>query len=519
MGKYFVPSKGAKSWREFLADPEKQWKKGYSAYELANCWENAKNFPSCIEKVFKQSELPLFKDIELLYGFPEYKVPLPGGSSSSQNDLYVLAKANNELLPIMVEGKVSEPFGETVGSWLGHNPSDGKRTRIEFLLKLLGLDKDVVLDIRYQLLHRTVSALLEAKKVNAKNALMLVHSFSETGKWFEDYAEFVNLFDLSRSKDVIVGPIQLDGVDLYFGWVTCEKSPISDENYYIMNITDRSSERIELWSTKRLQFEPKYWMKDMREELKNNLKNIIPVKNGVLHCEFCTQEGGFFDVENVLLYNVGSGAFSSISNHQVIIERSFAKEPFLNSSSQFKHYHRYSYTIEENIEPYWKKNTTIFQWTNLQIPSLKDKPHEYWYYMKRLQTKEKFTSLDVDTYYGIQINIGVPLGKKVNLTGICKPLLDGIISAFHNYKGSDLEEVASRVSTLLNKDQNEISNLLMDEQFSILRAREVVRRFQNGVQWNPADDYCYQIQLKTHYATVTNWTIGGEIYTLKRSAI
>ncbi|WP_373316225.1 DUF6946 family protein [Paenibacillus cookii] len=25
-------------WRSFLADPEKQWKKGYSAYELAHSW-------------------------------------------------------------------------------------------------------------------------------------------------------------------------------------------------------------------------------------------------------------------------------------------------------------------------------------------------------------------------------------------------------------------------------------------------------------------------------------------------
>ena len=33
---------------------------------------------------------------------------------ASQNDLYVLAKSNNELLTIMVEGKVSEPFGSTV---------------------------------------------------------------------------------------------------------------------------------------------------------------------------------------------------------------------------------------------------------------------------------------------------------------------------------------------------------------------------------------------------------------------
>lgn len=203
-----------------LADHKKQWKKGYSAFELAYCWENARNLPNGVHKVFKKSGLTLFNDVQVLYGFPEYKVPLPGGNASSQNDLYVLAKANNELLTIMVEGKVSEPFGETVEYWLGANPSEGKRKRLEYLLNLLGLDEGSVKNIRYQLLHRAASALLEARKVNANNSLILVHSFSKTVKWFEDYAEFVKLFRLSPIQDGIVGPIQFNSVNLYFGWVT-----------------------------------------------------------------------------------------------------------------------------------------------------------------------------------------------------------------------------------------------------------------------------------------------------------
>lgn len=221
MGKFFVPSQGALSWRDFLADPAKQWKQGYSAYELANCWENAVNIPTSVENVFKKSDLSLFENnVEVLYGFPEYKVALPGGSASSQNDLYVLTKVDNELLTIMVEGKVSEPFGETVTQWLGDSPSNGKRKRVDYLLSLLGIHENEVKVIRYQLLHRAASAIIEAKKVNAKHSLMLVHSFSEEAKWFEDYADFVKLYNLNPAKNAIVGPIKIDDVNLYFGWVT-----------------------------------------------------------------------------------------------------------------------------------------------------------------------------------------------------------------------------------------------------------------------------------------------------------
>jgi hypothetical protein len=231
MGKYFVPTKGMDSWKEFLADPEKQWKPSYSAYELAKSWEGADNLPTIVEKVFRGSNIPLFEDVKVLYGFPEYKVSLPGGGSPSQNDLYLLANTGGVLLPIMVEGKVSEPFGEEVKVWKGENPSKGKINRLHSILELLGLNEEEVLNKRYQLFHRTASAVIEAKNIHAQHALMLVHSFSQQAMWFEDYKEFVNLFGVKAKKNAVVGPVNVNGVQLYFGWVT-EPIPTKSKEYY-----------------------------------------------------------------------------------------------------------------------------------------------------------------------------------------------------------------------------------------------------------------------------------------------
>ena len=49
-----------------------------------------------------------------------------------------------------------------------------------FLYELLQLDEDGVLDLRYELLHRTAAAVLEAQRFTTRYALMLVHSFSST---------------------------------------------------------------------------------------------------------------------------------------------------------------------------------------------------------------------------------------------------------------------------------------------------------------------------------------------------
>lgn len=220
MGDFYIHTKGVGSWKESLADPDRQWKPTYSAYELAHCWEKAENLPTCVEKVFKESTFSIFQNVKILYGFPEYRVTLPGHSTKSQTDLYLLTISEGELLPIMVEGKASETFGEKVTTWFGENPSVGKRIRLDYLLKLLNLREQDVLNKRYQLLHRTASVIIEAQKLNAKNALVLVHSFNEMGKWFDDYACFVELFGLSHQKDAVVGPVVVNGVNLYFGWVT-----------------------------------------------------------------------------------------------------------------------------------------------------------------------------------------------------------------------------------------------------------------------------------------------------------
>jgi hypothetical protein len=146
----------------------------------------------------------LFQGIELLLAFPEYKVLLPGGLRPSQNDIFILVKANNQLVSIMVEGKVSEPFGETITEWREDN-SEGKNIRLKFLLEKLRLEENKQIDtIRYQLLYRTASAIIEAERFKAENALLLVHSFSRSNEWFDDYSQFLALFGLNTEPDSLV---------------------------------------------------------------------------------------------------------------------------------------------------------------------------------------------------------------------------------------------------------------------------------------------------------------------------
>ena len=223
MNKIFIPSTGPKDWKSLLAEPDKQWKTGYSAKALAYCWEEANGFPECVRRVFVKSGIELFQNIELLLAFPEYKVPLRGGRRPSQNDIFVLARGNDQLVSIMVEGKVSEPFGETIAKWKLKN-SKGKQQRLKYLCDELQLQQEQIDYVRYQLLHRTASAMIEAERFKAENALMLVHSFSQSDDWFEDYQQFAALFGLGgTTPDSLTYAKNIRGIELYLSWVRGDK--------------------------------------------------------------------------------------------------------------------------------------------------------------------------------------------------------------------------------------------------------------------------------------------------------
>jgi len=228
--KLYMPMKVPTDFQQFLADKEGHWKTRHSAVAIAYSWSEAEGFPKIIERIFKESPIKLFRSLEMLFGFPEHKVAVGGKGGTSHSDLFVLAgglaRGKGQLVSIAVEGKAKEDFGRTVRQWLDQNKTVANRKkRLAFLLKTLGLESASVDNIRYQLLHRTASALIEAERFTAPNALMLVHSFSESDVHFDDYKNFVRLFGLNEnvSANSIVGPVDRNGIALYFAWVRGDK--------------------------------------------------------------------------------------------------------------------------------------------------------------------------------------------------------------------------------------------------------------------------------------------------------
>ena len=202
MNPVYIPAASFEDWRAFTAQPEKHWVPGRSAMEIAKSWHNADGFPMPVSKVFQAAGEPC-RSMKPLLVIPEHKVPLPGGTRPSQNDVWVLADCARGLASITVEGKVDESFDRTIDDW-SKDGSLGKRERLEFLTRTIGLSTEPPGGIRYQLLHRAASALIEAGRFFATNAVMLVHSFSNEDIGFQDYQAFTELFGVSPRPNQLV---------------------------------------------------------------------------------------------------------------------------------------------------------------------------------------------------------------------------------------------------------------------------------------------------------------------------
>ncbi len=216
-----IPTESIADWKSFLAEPEKQWRPGYSAMMTAQSWENAAGLPPEIASAFARSEGNYFNNLDLLIAIPEYKTDLKGGRRPSQSDVFALLRSDKGLVAVTVEAKAREGFGPTMAQWRNGVSDKGYTERLRHIMENTGLEKSVPDHTRYQLLHRTASAVIEAMRFQCHAAAMIVQSFveSDAENHFGDYATFISLYGAAPAKDQLIFLADIDGILLFSAWV------------------------------------------------------------------------------------------------------------------------------------------------------------------------------------------------------------------------------------------------------------------------------------------------------------
>lgn len=212
----------------------RHWRPGRSAYELAHKWQPATIPPPEVARLLRSCP-PVLEDLSFELCLVEKPVVLDSLKGPSMTDLMAHARnQSGERVVLAVEGKTDEKFGLRVYSWVcgdkelkqpGGHPRRSREKRLLFLASQLCLLINSESPLRYQLVHRTVSAILEAVQLGAAAAVVLVHSFAvgdgDTDNW-EDFSEFLRALGLTSTKGRLIGPVSLGSpvsVPVFFGWV------------------------------------------------------------------------------------------------------------------------------------------------------------------------------------------------------------------------------------------------------------------------------------------------------------
>ncbi len=274
---------------------------------------------------------------------------------------------------------------------------------------------------------------------------------------------------------------------------------------------------VEVWSTQRLQFEPKEWQKDLRADIRRELQHIRIPQGHVLHALYGTPLSEFCDVENILFYNVGASAFTHLAQHGLRFERSFVSPGPPSSLKGQSHYHRYAIAGSQTGFLHWNVGRTLAQWSTLQIPRLSSgtKCALLWYAFRSQPIEILHMPGETPKQYGVRVDVMVPATETINIAGFMKPLLDGLIASFHAHNGQDLVLVSQRISQDIGQRPQMLADILCRRDRALLGTRRLVWPYRSNVQWNPGDDLCLAAELRVKRQQGSQWTISGSVFEIE----
>ena len=289
-----------------------------------------------------------------------------------------------------------------------------------------------------------------------------------------------------------------------------------DPTYLIRAATDPHGP-VEIWSEARLPFEPRGEVATMRDDLRVAVARLRASSDEILHGAYMSDATRAVDAENVLFYNVGAGSFRASSHAGVRFERLFAPCPRPPGAIGFRplHYARYSVVPRQERFTAWTAASVVARWRQARIPPMNElvRPSAVWLGMKRAAVEAVGSPPDVNAPFGLRVVVTRGAGGTNNPMAMLKPLLDGIVAAFHCHDGQDLDVLSHRLGLQLRIPAHEAARLLRDESGAVLGRRRLLWSWGDSVQWNPADDACAaaEVVLADAGDPRIEWSHSGEL--------
>jgi hypothetical protein len=246
-------------------------------------------------------------------------------------------------------------------------------------------------------------------------------------------------------------------------------------------------------------------MLDYRRALRSHLRSLAP-SPGSLVARYESLDQSSFDVENVLLYNLGMSAFPHLRADGISLERRIVAPPASpeRGATTSVHYVRYTQG-EPPTAPDWP---VVASWDAGDLPT-PPSVERLWQALSTRVHRATDATVVASAFVAVDLAVGCPNSEPGQLLSLVKPLVDAAIATLHAYEGDQLSDVSARLATRLAVPVQDVAERLADSTHAVMGPRRLLWPFRDFVQWNPADDLLSHISIRCHNAP--SWTLAGSL--------
>ncbi|MDF2471424.1 MAG: hypothetical protein K0Q61_3796 [Rhodococcus erythropolis] len=275
---------------------------------------------------------------------------------------------------------------------------------------------------------------------------------------------------------------------------------------------------VEVWADDYIRFDrlPE-WQVRLRNEIRNRSDRLTPSGDQVLEASFFGPKLPNADVENLVLYNIGS--FRTAGRNGIRFEHGSAVPP-APDGTDYPFCYRYSLAPRSSSFAHWQRGRTLasFEWADLGAFSGEKKLAQVWFALSRAEAEVATVARLPDTTFAVRVQVRPPQGVRPVWGGLVKGIFDGVITAFQSHSDTtSLADVAKRISTIISVDTTAVEQYLLDERRAVLGVvPKLASAYRDGVKWDPSDHCCVAGELLAAAPVGRTWAIKGEVIEVSR---
>ena len=260
----------------------------------------------------------------------------------------------------------------------------------------------------------------------------------------------------------------------------------------------------------KIPFEPNPAQAAFRELVQSKLKALRPLGNQILYAKYGCALSQFNDVENALFYNIGTTSFSAALSKEtsVYFQRIQPNEIYSFENWEFQYFYHYSWA-PKGKHRYWWENELICEWNDVPLKKVNSTSKATDYFLAIKQSPELVNCFEDENEaaLGLKIVLSIPrTASFTNIVSIMKPLVDGVICAFHTPDGIAVNEV----SELLNVNKEVFSTI----EKTCLGKCCYISPYRKSVKWNPQDERLDYVVIEPVVVDDKEFSFSGKLYAI-----